>query len=60
MLALWNFHHWVEPPLGDSTGRANLIGVSGKEKKINNLCDHCALEVKYLPFDLHRFEAKLR
>jgi hypothetical protein len=34
--------------------------LSGKEKKINHLCDLCGSAVKYVPFDLHRFEAELR
>jgi len=34
--------------------------LSGKEKKINHLCVLCDFAVKYVPFDFHRFEAKLR
>jgi hypothetical protein len=34
--------------------------LSGKEKKINHLCALCDFAVKYVPFDLHRFEATLR
>jgi hypothetical protein len=34
--------------------------LSGKEKKINHLCNLRASAVKYVPFDFHRFEAELR